>query len=34
VRDGSFEPPDEVSPPQSPGPADVRTAVAEARTRF
>jgi argininosuccinate lyase len=34
VRDGTFEPPDEVSPRQAPGPADVRAAVAEARTRF
>jgi argininosuccinate lyase len=34
VRDGTFAPPDEVSPRQAPGPADVRAAAAEARTRF
>jgi argininosuccinate lyase len=34
VRDGTFEPPDEVSPRHAPGPGDVRAAVAEARIRF
>jgi argininosuccinate lyase len=34
VRDGTFEPPDETSPRQAPGPADVHAAIAEARTRF
>src|SRR5918999_1643570 len=34
VRDGTFEPPEEVPPRQAPGPADVRAAVAEARSRF
>jgi argininosuccinate lyase len=34
VRDETFEPPDETAPRRTPGPADVRAAVAEARTRF
>jgi argininosuccinate lyase len=34
VRDGTFEPPDGAAPPQAPGPANVREAIAEARTRF
>jgi argininosuccinate lyase len=34
VRDGTFEPPDITAPPRAPGPADVRAAVADARTRF
>jgi argininosuccinate lyase len=34
VRDGTFEPPDDVPPRQAPGPMDVHAAVAEARSRF
>src|SRR5207245_5579564 len=34
VRDGSFEPSDSPRPRVAPGPADVRAAVAEARSRF
>jgi argininosuccinate lyase len=34
VRDGTFEPPDDVPPRQAPGPVDVHAAVAEARSRF
>jgi argininosuccinate lyase len=34
VRGGMFEPPDGTMPQRAPGPADVRAAVADARTRF
>jgi argininosuccinate lyase len=34
VRDETFEPPHEPAPRRRPGPADVRAAVAEARSRF
>jgi argininosuccinate lyase len=34
VRESSFEPPDDLAGRHTPGPADVRTAVAEARTRL
>jgi argininosuccinate lyase len=34
VRDGTFEPRDDAAQLNSPGPADVRAAVAEARARF
>jgi argininosuccinate lyase len=34
VRDGTFQPPEEVAPRVAPGPADVRAAVAEARNRI
>jgi hypothetical protein len=34
VREGTFEPPDEVASRKPPGPADVRAAVAEARARI
>ena len=34
VRDGTFEPLDHQAPRQAPGPAEVRAAVADARTRF
>jgi argininosuccinate lyase len=34
VRDGTFEPPDQVPRRQAPGPVDVHAAVAEARSRF
>jgi argininosuccinate lyase len=34
VREGSFVAPDEVAPRHAPGPADVHTAVAEARSRI
>jgi argininosuccinate lyase len=34
VRAGTFEPPEEASPRRPPGPTDVATAVAQARSRF
>jgi argininosuccinate lyase len=34
VRDGTFEPPQKPEPPSSPGPGDIRGAIAAARERF
>jgi argininosuccinate lyase len=34
VRDGTFEPPGTETPHPTPGPGDIRQALAEARTRF